>query len=148
MESGDSSNLLFDVWTLASATRALLNDALTGSGLTAEEFALYSLLHIRGRTPTELARALHLPATTMSSTLRRLDQRGHTRRRTDPDDRRSSRVELSAAGRAAHRRAGKAFAPVLARVEEALGGSVADTRDRLLGIYEAVEVAGQPLQPV
>ena len=141
MELDDTSTLLFDVWSLAGATRALLDDALADSGLSAEEFALYSLLHMSGRTPTELATALHVPATTMSSILKRLDRRGHIRRRDHPDDRRSSIIELSPAGRAAHQKAGEAFLPVLERVEAALDRPVADARGALVAIDAAVRAA-------
>lgn len=141
MGSDDTSTLLFDVWTLANSTRSLLDDALARSGLSAEEFALYSLLHMSGHTPTALASALHVPPTTMSSILRRLDERGHLTRRINPNDRRSSVIELSSSGRAAHRRAGRDFLPVLARVEAALDKPVAEAQATLVAIDTAVRMA-------
>ena len=138
----DSSTLLFDVWALANATHALVDDALTGSGLTAHEFALYSVLKAPGgRTPTEIALALQIPRTTVSSIVRKLEERGHVQRDPDPNDRRSYRVNLSPEGRSTHQRARKAFLPVLSAVEKNLDCSVADARHVLNAIDRAVRDA-------
>jgi DNA-binding MarR family transcriptional regulator len=67
--------------------------------LTTDEFAVYSLLRLAGpTTPTRLAHDLGMPASTMTHYLRRMDAAGHLSRRPNPDDRRSSLVELTAAG--------------------------------------------------
>ncbi|MEZ5143596.1 MAG: MarR family transcriptional regulator [Acidimicrobiales bacterium] len=138
----ESTTLLFDLWALANATHAALDEALRDSGLTADEFAVYSVLRRPdGRTPSELAAAMQLPATTVSSVVRRLEQRGHVERATDPTDRRSSRLTLTPAGEAAHARARKAFRPFLARVEAGLGIPVDRARDVLDRIDEAVRAA-------
>ena len=64
----DGYTLLFDVWVVANSTRAVLDEALRPSGLSAEEFALYSAVRRDGGiTPTELASLMALPPTTVSS---------------------------------------------------------------------------------
>ncbi len=80
---------------------ALLSRSFADSGapLTADEFAVYSLLRLaQPTTPTRLANDLGMRASTMSHYLRRMQAAGHLTRRVNPDDRRSSLVELTAAG--------------------------------------------------
>lgn len=141
-EDTDGYTLLFDVWVVASSTRALLDRALRASGLSAEEFALYSAIRRDGGiTPTELASVMALPPTTVSSAVTRLERRGHVRRAANPADARSYRIELTAAGRAAHTAAAALFAPVLARVEAALSLPPADARAVLAAVNDAVLTA-------
>lgn len=115
-------NVLLDVWSVSRATSGLLNGALAPSGLTADEFAVYSLLARQGPlTPTQLAVQMATPPTTTSSYISRFQRRGHVRRDPHPSDGRSYRVELTPAGRRAHRRAADLFRPVLRDVVDALG---------------------------
>ena len=100
-------NVLFDVWLVSRATTALLDEALRGSGLDSDEFAVYSVLaSTEHMTPTELARWMSAPPTTVSSYVKRFEQRGHIVRTPNPDDGRSYRLSLTPAGRraASHRR--------------------------------------------
>jgi MarR family transcriptional regulator, organic hydroperoxide resistance regulator len=53
-----------------------------------------------GRTPSELAEALHVQPATVTNMLNRMTEAGFVTRRPDPDDRRASRVYLADAGRA------------------------------------------------
>jgi DNA-binding MarR family transcriptional regulator len=63
------------------------------------EFAVYSALRLEQPvTPTRLASVLGMPATTLSSALRKMDAAGHLVRSAHPADGRSSLVELSAEG--------------------------------------------------
>ena len=55
--------------------------------------------------------------TTVSSYVKRFERRGHITRTPNAEDGRSYRLELSAAGRDAHRHAGELFAPVLTHTE-------------------------------
>lgn len=138
----DGYTLLFDVWVLANSARAVLDDALRPSGLGAEEFALYSAIRRDGGiTPTELASLMALAPTTVSSIVGRLERRGHARRVPNPADGRSYRIQLTEAGLAAHGAAAGFFAPVLARVESALGPGAAEARARLTAIRDAVQAA-------
>ena len=143
MGAGDDGyTLLFDVWVVANSARAVLDDALRPSGLSAEEFALYSAVRRDGGiTPTELASLMALPPTTVSSIVARLERRGHARRAPNPGDARSYRIQLTGAGMAAHGAAAGLFAPVLAKVESALDLGVAEARAGLAAIRDAVRAA-------
>lgn len=139
-------NVLFGVWLVSRATTSLLDQALAPSGLDADEFGVYSVLASgEDLTPTDLARWMAAPTTTVSSYLKRFDARGHIRRRPNPHDGRSSCIELTAAGRRAHREAGARFLPILEQVEAAL--ATADDADpaaaatQLRAIHRAVGLA-------
>lgn len=139
MDAERGTNVLFDLWLASRAATAVLDEALAGSGLTADEFAVYSVLSSAPLTPTELAHWMSAPATTVSSVVRRFERRGHVRRVPHPHDRRSYRLELTAAGRTAHRRAGALFLPVLDGVESGL--PVAGVRSALADLVAALRAA-------
>lgn len=141
-ERDDGYTLLFDVWVVANSTRALLDRALRPSGLSAEEFALYSAIRrASGVTPTDLASLMALPPTTISSTVTRLERRGHVRRVRHPGDARSYRIQLTPAGQQVHAAAVTLFRPVLGRVEAALGIPSSQARGTLAAINSAVLAA-------
>ena len=138
----DGTTLLLDVWLVSRATHGLLDEALAPAGLTADEFAVYSMLRGSddGSTPSELAGWMAAPPTTVSSYVKRFEGRGHVERVPNPDDRRSYRLRLTDDGRAAHLAAAQRFAPVLARVVSALGDAgVAE--DRVAGALTSLLVA-------
>jgi DNA-binding MarR family transcriptional regulator len=120
---GDRSddNVLFETWRLARVASRAIDETIRGSGLTADEFAVYSVLSSGPRTPGELAEWLAAPATTVSSYIKRFERRGHVRRDPSADDGRSYRVALTRAGRSAHARAGTAFLTLLDDVRADLG---------------------------
>lgn len=125
-------NVLLDVWSVARAVSELLNTALAPSGLTADEFAVYSLLARQGPlTPSQLAEQMATPPTTVSSYLTRFERRGHVVRERHPHDGRSYRVSLTDEGRRRHRRAAALFRPVRQGVENALGSDEAAVRESL-----------------
>ena len=117
------TNVLFNAWLVSRAVTELVDRAVADAGLAGDDFAIYSLLVAGPITPTELATWMAAPPTTISSFIKRFEARGHVRKEPNPDDRRSYRIGLTAAGRAAHRRAGADFLPVLAEVEAELGRS-------------------------
>ncbi len=132
-------NVLFDVWLVSRATTALLDDVVRQAGLDADEFAVYSVLASGdGMTPTELAHWMAAPPTTVSSYVKRFEQRGHVRRVPHPADRRSYRLQLTAEGRRTHGAAGELFQPVLDRVVEGVGPGLADTHRRLRALHQVV----------
>src|SRR4051794_34098044 len=111
------TNVLFDVWLVSRATTGILDAALAPSGLTAEDFAIYSVLtRSETTTPTELARWMSAPPTTVSSSIKRIEGRGHVVRERNPADGRSYVLRLTDAGRVAHADAGVRFLSVLATV--------------------------------
>ncbi len=133
------SNVLFDVWLVSRAATALIDEAIRESGLDADEFAIYSILaSTRGMTPSELARWMAAPPTTVSSYIKRFERRGHVRKAAHPEDRRSYHVLLTADGEAAHLAAGARFLPLLGDVQSRLGRAGADTHRRLRSLHECL----------
>ena len=131
--------MLFDVWLLARAAFSVLDTALAPSGLTSDEFAIYSvLLSTDAMTPSELARWMAAPPTSISSYIKRFEGRGHVIRVENPEDGRSYRLRLTPAGRAAHRAAGALFQPVLDQVEAALDEPARTVRATLQGLHRGL----------
>jgi len=141
-ELGGNTNVLFDVWLIARMTYGALDEALEPSGLTADEFGVYSVLHAPAPiTPSELATWMCAPSTTVSSYIKRLESRGHVTRRKNPDDGRSYVLELTDEGRRAHQTAGECFQPVLERVVSELGAKEPTVRRSLASLHRSLAVA-------
>jgi DNA-binding MarR family transcriptional regulator len=103
-------SVLFDVWLLSGVCAGYLDGVLTNSGLSGDDFGLYSLLRAFGpATLTQIHRWTGWPTTTVSAHFRRVERRGHLERQPNPNDRRSSLVALSPAGAAALRQATQPF---------------------------------------
>jgi DNA-binding MarR family transcriptional regulator len=92
--------------------------------------------------PTDLAHWMSAPATTVSSYVKRFEQRGHVQRDPNPDDGRSYRVALTVAGRRAHAEAGDLFRPVLNEITRRLGDDVLKTHQRLQALHDATAAMG------
>lgn len=138
-------DVLFLVWLTARATSDLLDSALAPSGLTGDEYAIYSVLAAGPSiTPTELARWMAAPLTTVSSYVKRFQARGHVTREPNPDDRRSYRIRLTPAGRRTHRTAAALFAPVRAHVTDALGPNSTEVHGALLTLRAALDRVRRP----
>lgn len=113
-----SYSLLFDLFVLNSRVRAYLTRALADTPLTAEEYAVYSILFEQGPTPpTQLAQYAGLPATTMSDYVRTLLRRGHAEKQPHPTDARSYRLALTADGLAAQQATGRRFRVAMRLIE-------------------------------
>jgi len=103
-------SVLFDIWLLGGLTAGLLDDVLAGTGLSGDDYGMYSLLRRYGpATPTQVHRWTGLRPTTISAHLKRLENRGHVTRSPHPGDGRSHRVGLSRAGEQAYDRATEPF---------------------------------------
>src|SRR5689334_9344037 len=75
----------------------LVERELAADGVDANGYAALSLIGVRGELRlTELSDELGLPLTTASDAVRRLESRGHVRRRQNPEDGRSFLFELTA----------------------------------------------------
>jgi DNA-binding MarR family transcriptional regulator len=134
------TNVLLDVWLVARATGGLLDAALAPAGISADEFGVYSALtSADAMTPTELARWMSAPPTTVSSYVRRLMARGHVERERNPADGRSYVLRLTEAGRAAHQAAGARFLPVLDSVVAALGAQEPGVRRSLTHLRRSLD---------
>jgi DNA-binding MarR family transcriptional regulator len=95
----------------------LVDRELAADGVESDGYATLSLVGVRGSLRlTELAEQLGMPLTTASDVVRRLESRGHVRRRPNPDDGRSFLFELTARGDREWRRGWGA----LQRIDEAL----------------------------
>ncbi len=133
-------NVLFDTWLVSRAVHSLIDDVIKPTGLDADEFAIYSVLSRgEGMTPSELARWMSAPATTVSSYVKRFEKRGHVDRVPSTEDRRSYRLLLTTEGRTAHRRAGELFRPTLAEVDQALGQQGPNVRLQLLELRRVID---------
>ena len=140
----ERTNALFDVWLVSRAATNLLDRALAPSGLTADEFGLYSVLtSAETMTPSDLARWMSAPPTTVSSYVKRLEARGHVQRVRNPADGRSYVLRLTAAGRAAHGEAGRRFLPVLDEVVAALGRREGAVRTGLRDLRDALDTVAR-----
>lgn len=137
--------MLFDLWLVSRTSSGLLDQALAPTGLTADEFGVYSVLTSSDTmTPTELARWMSAPATTVSSYVKRFEQRGHVVRERNSSDGRSFVLRLTPEGRNAHRAGVAAFIPVLAHVVARLGGNEAAVRQSLRALLNALEESETP----
>jgi DNA-binding MarR family transcriptional regulator len=131
---------LFLVWLVSRSTQDLLDEVLRPAGLTADDFAIYSILaDAPGITPTELARWMATPATTVSSFVKRFEARGHLTRLANPHDQRSYRLQLTPSGKRAHKTARALFAPLRAQVADALTEQQVDAREALLRLRVIVD---------
>ena len=104
------TSLLFDVFVLGQRTRALVNEAMRDAGLRPDEYAAYSVVfETQAITLTEMAEQLAMPLTTVAEYVRAMTERGHLRKRRDPDDQRARLLTLTPAGIRAHRQASRSF---------------------------------------
>ena len=133
-------DVTFMVWLTSRATADLLDAVLAPAGLNGDEFAIYSVLTAAPSiTPTELARWMAAPPTTVSSYVKRFEARGHVQREPNPADRRSYRIKLTPAGRRAHRTAVALFLPMRTRVADALGAQEEAVREALLTLRTVLD---------
>ena len=146
------TSLLFDIFALNQATGRMLDAYMSQSPLTPAEYAFYSaIFETESITPSALAERLGMPLTTVMDHVARLERRRHISRWTDPEDRRATRVVLTADGLAAHRAANRSFERAHQAFEVALGIDQASAQESLARVREAVEEAareaprGQPL---
>lgn len=135
-------SLLYDVHRVAFLTDRLVEESLADQDLSGTDFALYSFLVVNGPTTvSEVGTGIAMSIASASKLLAKVDERGHLERRQNPDDGRSTLVELSEDGRKAHRTAAPAFGAALRRVIKSLGGSVDDVRWSLARLDEALSGA-------
>lgn len=132
--------MTFMVWLTYRATADLLDSALAPAGLDGDEFAIYSVLNAAPSiTPTELARWMAAPPTTVSSYVKRFEARGHVQRDPNPADRRSYRIKLTPEGHRARAAAAELFLPLRARVADGLGRQEEGVRDALVTLRTVVD---------
>lgn len=109
-QPGRRTSLLFDVFVLGQRTRTLVNEAMHDAGLRPDEYAAYSVVfEMQPITLTEMADQLAMPLTTVAEYVQAMTERGHLRKRPDPDDQRARLLTLTPAGIRAHRHASRSF---------------------------------------
>jgi DNA-binding MarR family transcriptional regulator len=133
-------DVTFLVWLTARATSDLMDTTLAPAGITGDEFAIYSMLAAtKNLTPTELARWMAAPPTSVSSYVKRLQSRGHVERSPHPTDGRSYTLRLTSSGRKAHRAAVRLFNPVRRELSDALGDDEPRVRQGLLALRPVLD---------
>ncbi len=109
--------LFLQPFVVSQLSGAVVVGVVEGSEVTATEYALTSWLTVvGGATPTELARDLGLSPTTVSAMIDRLVRKKQIRRVRHPDDGRSYRLELTAAGERTNTRNGRRLNEALQRL--------------------------------
>ena len=110
-------SILFDLYVAYQKTGLLLALALEGTGISADDFALYNrLAHVGSATATELAESLGMARSTFIFRFNRLVERGHATRIPNPRDGRSSLLTLTPEGQRAADRALPPFRDLVASV--------------------------------
>ena len=113
---------------------------LATTGIHGDEFAIYSVLAASpGITPSDLSRWMAAPPTSVSSYVKRLENRGHLTRTPHPKDRRSYRIHLTTAGQRTHQAAIELFRPFRTQVIESLGDQDRPVRESLLRLRSIVD---------
>jgi DNA-binding MarR family transcriptional regulator len=143
-------SILFDLWLVNHLLTDAIDEALTGaSGLTGEEFGFYSLLRRFGPVPaSQVSRWTAIRPTTLSTVVRRLQERGHVEQRPNPADGRSRLLALTPSGEKAHAVAAEAFFGATRALAAALGPEELRQRASLQRLDAALrEVAGLDPRP-
>jgi DNA-binding MarR family transcriptional regulator len=142
--AGPEMSVLFDLWLV----NHLLSEALDGalaeeSGLTGEEFGFYSLLRRFGPvSATQITRWTAIRPSTLSTQIRRLQQRGHVEQRPHPADGRSRLLALTSGGEDAHEAAARTFSAATRPLALALGREEGRQRASLERLDRALREAG------
>jgi DNA-binding MarR family transcriptional regulator len=99
-ERPPGDNVLIQMFRTGQAVRELLVRALSGTGVTPEEFAVLSVIGLLGSaSPTALAAWLRIPPTTVSRYVAGFVDSGLAARTPNPRDGRSYFLELTESGR-------------------------------------------------
>ena len=142
--------LLYQLFLTSQAARRLLKVALAGTGLTGEQYALYSYLYGNGpRTLSQAGRDFGLAITTVATMLSPHFASGDLERIPHPTDRRARLIALTDSGLARMDRAIPAFTEAylaMVNVLEAGGGDVELTYDALYRLRDAVAAEAERLE--
>ncbi|MEO7069779.1 MAG: MarR family transcriptional regulator [Nostocoides sp.] len=131
-------NILLDLFVVEQRVGQLLDAALTGTGVRAAEYAVFSQLGAAALTPGELGARLGTTKSTLAGHLTALERRGLLCRRPHPADGRSHLLELTAGGRRTLEQCRARFRATLAVFESELQHPPAAARVMLLDVDEAL----------
>src|SRR5438876_8992484 len=115
--------LVFSLLETAEAVEARLEAVLSPTGLSMAKLAVLHVL-VEAREPlplSDLAERQHCVRSNITQLVDRLEKDGFVRRRADPDDRRSVRAVLTAAGERAHGQGMRALAAEQRAIMSSLG---------------------------
>jgi len=140
--------LLFDFFVTGQRLRRVLADAMSGSGLRPDEYAVYSLLFERGpQTASQMADSLGMPLTTVLDYVKAMSAAGHLVRTAHPFDGRAVELSLSRSGVRAQERAHAHWEVIRKRIEGNLSVPIGDIRQALNALDESAEKAALGLRP-
>jgi len=142
--------LLYQLYLAGQASRRFMKLALQGTGMSGEEYAIYSYLTANGpRTLSQAARDLGMPVTSVATLLAPLLKAGMIERRAHPRDGRARLLLLTDAGRASMDRAVPTFSAayrlVLAQLDRA-GTPVETLFDALSSMRAGIDEASDELE--
>jgi DNA-binding MarR family transcriptional regulator len=119
--------VLFEVFWTQQKRKRLIEAALDGLELPAEDYPLYVLIGAEGPwTPTGLSERLMMPLSTVLFRFKRLERRGHGERLPNPVDGRSFLMRLTHEGQRLLDEARPAFRAYAEGVEARLGKEQVD----------------------
>lgn len=142
--------LLYQLYLATQAARGLMKLAMSDTGMSGEEYALYSYLYANGpRTLSQGARDLGMPLTTLATLLATPVERGDIARGPHPRDRRARLLRLTDAGRERLEGAMPAFTDAYRAVLAVLADEGADVEalyDALAALRGAIIRASERLE--
>lgn len=114
--------LFLQPFVVSQLVGSVIANIVVGTGLSATDFAVVSSLAVwEEATPSELARLLGMPPTTLSAVLKRLEERGLVERLRDNNDRRRHILALTDRGMESRNKAIERFPAWMTRVQAHLG---------------------------
>jgi DNA-binding MarR family transcriptional regulator len=137
-------SILWELFVAYQRTGQLISAALADTETPADDYAIYSRLATHGpKTPTELARDLGIPRSTLMLRFRRLGERGHATQVPNPLDGRSSLLTLTPDGRRVQQASLPRFRAVFADVARALEKPPEEVAEAIADLARAAEAVLQ-----
>lgn len=139
------SNVALDLLVLTERVGALLGGALSASGLTSTQYAVYAQLALDSQTPTALGETLAMPKSTLSGYLSAMERRGDIHRERATGDGRSWVISLTDQGRERVEAARPLVRRAVQALNDALGGPEQVLEIR--GMLGRIDVAIRSVDP-
>jgi len=135
-------SFLLEIYSVHARMGALVQREFDRDGVPLDDYATLSAIGAFGPIRLkELASMLGTAARTMSDVVRRLERRRHVRRRANPDDGRSTLLELTAAGDRLCRSGWPALRRATPAMEESLDVPADEIREALRRLDAALAEA-------
>jgi DNA-binding MarR family transcriptional regulator len=133
-------SLLLDVYAAYHKSGQVVEAAIQGTGIAAEDFAFVSIVVAREPvTPTEISREFGLSLSTVLFRVGRNVERGFVERISNPQDGRSFLLRLTPAGRDVWRRAASNLHRAVTALEARLERSAAEIQQALRELQAAFD---------